>query len=151
VVQHADIDHTGLTGVGGSPTFHGCSIYHNTTENPATPGPLSFNSEIYDTDAYHDTVTNNSRITIPTGLGGKYLVTFCTNSSTTSNPIVRVKKNGTTIIGPNWQTAIFVCEGSVVVDLAAGDYIQMERANSGTLGHASAFEAQSQCTVSFLG
>ena len=36
---------------------------------------LTFNTEDYDTDAFHDNSTNTSRITIPSGKGGKYLIT----------------------------------------------------------------------------
>jgi hypothetical protein len=34
---------------------------------------LAFNSERFDTDAFHDNSTNNSRLTIPTGMGGTML------------------------------------------------------------------------------
>jgi hypothetical protein len=36
---------------------------------------LTWNQESFDTDNFHDNATNNDRITIPTGLGGYYLVT----------------------------------------------------------------------------
>lgn len=34
---------------------------------------LAFDTETWDTDGFHDPVTNNSRITIPAGLAGKYV------------------------------------------------------------------------------
>jgi hypothetical protein len=37
---------------------------------------VSFNQEEYDTNAMHDTVTNNDRLTCQTGLAGVYRVTF---------------------------------------------------------------------------
>ena len=35
---------------------------------------ITWDAETIDTDAFHDNSTNNSRLTIPTGLGGDYLL-----------------------------------------------------------------------------
>jgi len=35
---------------------------------------MTFNTEIFDTDGFHDNVTNNTRLTIPAGLGGWYMI-----------------------------------------------------------------------------
>jgi hypothetical protein len=35
---------------------------------------VTFNTEVFDTDSFHDNSTNTSRITIPSGKGGKYVV-----------------------------------------------------------------------------
>jgi len=53
-----------------------CRVYHNTTQSVGNNAEMSvaFNSETYDTNAMHDPVTNNSRITIQTA--GIYLVTW---------------------------------------------------------------------------
>ena len=60
---------------GGSPTFIGCSLYKTGNQSIAhdTTTALTFNAESFDTDAFHDNSTNTSRITIPSGKGGKYL------------------------------------------------------------------------------
>lgn len=52
----------------------GARVYHNAAQSidTATPTALAFNSERYDTDVIHDTVTNNSRLTCKTA--GKYLI-----------------------------------------------------------------------------
>lgn len=52
-----------------------CRAYHNTTQsiNNATLTTLSLNAEAWDTDTMHNTVTNNSRLTIKTA--GLYIVT----------------------------------------------------------------------------
>jgi hypothetical protein len=51
---------------------HGCRLFKSATQTVSSGATdvVSFNSEDYDTDALHDTVTNNSRITIPAGLDG---------------------------------------------------------------------------------
>jgi hypothetical protein len=56
------------------PTAVGCLLYHSATQTVANgvEGALAFNSEIRDDKAFHDTSTNNSRITVPTGFGGIY-------------------------------------------------------------------------------
>jgi hypothetical protein len=36
---------------------------------------IAFGTEVFDTDAYHDNSTNNSRLTVPAGQAGKYIVT----------------------------------------------------------------------------
>ena len=56
------------------PTFHGCSVYKSTNYATGSTGdhPILCNSENFDTDGYHSTSTNTSRITIPTGLDGYY-------------------------------------------------------------------------------
>ena len=53
-----------------------CRVYHNANQSLTnnTLTALAFNSERYDTDTMHDTVTNNSRITINTA--GLYLLTL---------------------------------------------------------------------------
>lgn len=68
----------GVYGLAGSPITGSppaCRVYHNTTQSISNGvvTPLAFNSERYDTDTMHDTVTNNTRITINTA--GLYLIT----------------------------------------------------------------------------
>jgi hypothetical protein len=59
---------------GGSPTFIGCLLYKTAHQSIAhdTQTALTFDAESFDTDAFHSTSSNTSRITIPTGKGGKY-------------------------------------------------------------------------------
>jgi hypothetical protein len=62
---------------GGSSAFVGCRLTASADQGPLTPSthtPVVWNQETFDTDAYHDNATNNTRATIPTGLGGKYRI-----------------------------------------------------------------------------
>jgi hypothetical protein len=54
----------------------GCKVYSSDYQYITTgvDTPLSFDLEEYDDDNFHDLVTNNDRITIPEGKGGRYLV-----------------------------------------------------------------------------
>jgi hypothetical protein len=57
-------------------TFSGAHVYNSTSQVFTGTGgqtyTILFNSELYDTDGYHSTVTNTDRLTIPTT--GKYAV-----------------------------------------------------------------------------
>ena len=88
---------------------------------------LAFNSEIFDTDAFHDDATNNSRLTIPED--GKYLcgVSF-TIAGTTGHAEVGILLNNTNKIamsslanvgGANIGPAV-----TTMADLDEDDYIE---------------------------
>lgn len=78
-------------------------VFHNAAQSIAhnTVTVLAFNSERYDTDTIHDTVTNNSRLTCKTA--GKYTITG--NAEWAGNASgfreLAILLNGTTIIGTN--------------------------------------------------
>jgi hypothetical protein len=61
---------------------------------------LLFDTETFDVGAYHDTVTNNSRLTIPTGGSGYYSiggeVQFAANG--TGMRGIRIISNGATVV-----------------------------------------------------
>lgn len=110
----------------------GVSLYDtNVTQsiNNNTYTALTWNSEDFDTDGFHSTTTNTSRITIPTGKGGKYRVEASTAWATdaTGERVLVIRKNGSTValnqtIGTT-ATAISN-ELSCVLVLAANDYIE---------------------------
>jgi hypothetical protein len=56
-------------GGGGSSAASGCSLSMSTTQiiSGSTYTAITFNTEEFDSDAYHSTSSNTSRITIPTG------------------------------------------------------------------------------------
>jgi len=102
---------------------------------------VTFASENFDSDGFHDNVTNNSRITIPTGKGGKYQVNFNGQwaGNTTGFRYGRIYKNGVDILS-NWfksPTTNGDCSQmlSVILNLSAGDYIQfyVEQTSGGDL------------------
>ena len=134
MVQHADIDHTGLTGTGGGIGDHGARVYNSAVQSIATSTDtaITFNSERYDTDAYHDTASNTSRLTVPTGQGGTYIIgwTLGYAANVTGTRSAGVKLNGTTFInydrrptaaGGNPSHLI----GNVIYRLVATDYVEL--------------------------
>jgi hypothetical protein len=109
----------------------GCSVFHSTTQSIATATVvvLNANSENFDNDAMHSTVTNNSRITIQTA--GRYLITAAVQWDTNANNDrqVLLRKNGVVqSIAANTQVRAGVGNtGFTVVATtiaAAGDYIE---------------------------
>jgi hypothetical protein len=105
---------------------------------------IPFASETFDTDGFHSTSTNTSRITIPTGKGGNYSITgnVFPGTSAGSYAIIAIFKNGTRFGGngvpgqiirdsPNGNTVHI--GATVILPLVAGDYIEIGyEANSAT-------------------
>ena len=123
-----------------STTFVGCALSKSAAQNvtSATNTAITFDTEQFDTNTFHDNSTNTSRITIPSGYNGKYLFTAkLTSEGLTASGSYRslsLKKNGTVIAyfqnfsnssgiqGANvaWET-----QGTQILNLVATDYIEM--------------------------
>jgi hypothetical protein len=96
-------DSTASTGLkwaaGPTPAFVGCQLSKSADQSisNATFTALTFDTEDIDTDGFHSTVSNTSRITIPSGRAGKYFVTVQSRfeSSAIGRRIAAVYKNGT--------------------------------------------------------
>ena len=131
----------------------GVSVYHAGANQAVTNGgtlALAWDSEVFDTDNFHDPSTNNSRITIPLGMAGLYHVISSVLWPTSASAFsvgVTVKKNGATdlkrsgiIPSPNSNIPSFV---SGYMRLAAGDYIEAVAYNN-TSGSLSVISSQIQ-------
>lgn len=111
----------------------GCRVYNSTTQSisNATLSALAFDSERWDTDAFHSTSSNTSRITIPSGLAGKYLVGAAIEwpSNATGVRTIYLRKNGNTYHAElrfnastnSNTTGLALCS---LIDLAATDYVE---------------------------
>ena len=62
--------------LGGGGAFRGCRLYRASAQSVTTGSAqtLTWDTESFDTDTFHDNSTNNSRITIPSGVS-KVVVT----------------------------------------------------------------------------
>jgi hypothetical protein len=131
-----------LTVSGGIPAwaapaggFVGCSLYASANislANDASPN-ITWDSEIFDTDTFHSTVTNTSRITIPSGKGGKYLliasIAFAANS--TGYRLGGFQKNGSVNLYANQvanlsATIASLLNFSTIVEAVATDYFEVQ-------------------------
>jgi hypothetical protein len=149
-----------LSGGAGSPTFCGAKAYNSGTQSLAASTsdiPLTLGSEEYDTDGIHSTASNTSRMTIPSGKDGKWLLqggTLFQGGGQTYK--LAVKKNGSTDL----RGAVTIPSGTnrgqvqLVVSAVAGDYFElMATTPTGTItaGHASTTDAQTWFAATFLG
>jgi hypothetical protein len=116
----------------GGASFAGvvCTNSANTSVSNASQTTLTWDTDYIDVGGYHSTATNTGRITIPTGKGGYYSVSFQLrfDASATGRRIGYLYKNGTTEL---WSTQVngtatneTVLDGTYIVSLAAADYIE---------------------------
>jgi len=121
-------------------TFVGCSVKRaaNKTLTNSTTTKVDWDSENFDTNAFHDNSTNNTRLTVPTGQGGYYLITWNAvfEANVTGYRTSQIKKNNSTILGTGVITGLTTyspAQNQLVLNLADGDYIELEVfQNSGT-------------------
>lgn len=113
-------------------------VYNDAAIDPA-PGnwvTLTFNTERSDTDGMHSTVTNTSRLTVPTGGAGLYLIGGSVEFDYT--PLVdprilaglQILLNGTTVIARTAFSGYTSIDSALVVTTAypliVGDYIELQ-------------------------
>jgi hypothetical protein len=108
-------------------------VYHNANQSitTAVETALALNSERFDNDVIHDTVTNNSRLTCKTA--GKYAIgghiEWAVNA--TGTRLARIRLNGATFIassdGPVAGHGTYNIRNNVMTlyDLAVNDYVEL--------------------------
>jgi len=116
---------------GGAPA---CRAFNSTNFSVAdnTLTAITLNSERYDIGGCHSTVSNTSRLTVPSGGGGIYSIggsaTFDANA--TGVRLLLIRLNGTTDIGANGVSSASA-GGSQQINvssdfrLAAGDHVEL--------------------------
>jgi len=144
-------------------TFAGCAISKSASQTISnnTGTTLSFNTESFDSDGYHDVTTNNSRITIPSGKAGKYQVNFNLqwNASTSGTRYAFLYVNNASVVEKliSVSTTGGYMEQCIVtiLNLSVGDYIEakVDQSSGGNLdvwGDNSLLRGTSM-SVSYLG
>jgi hypothetical protein len=114
-------------------SFVGCGL--RDTANQTTTGgvdtAVTFNTEYFDTDAFHDNSTNTSRITIPSGKDGKYLFSYSmvnTAPAEANYSQSTIRKNGTAVTGIQTlfsSLTYTTMAQTVILDLVATDYVEV--------------------------
>jgi hypothetical protein len=115
-------------------------VNHSTTQS-LTSGvdtALAMNSEAADSASMHDTATNNSRVTIPSGESGWYLITISIEfaANPTGQRKLSARFDGATELGYDAKDAsasgVTRLAVSVLVALNAGQYVEaLASQNSG--------------------
>jgi hypothetical protein len=127
---------TGMKWAAPGAGFVGCRAYATTDQTMNNGANVVFNlaAEDYDTSGFHDNSTNNSRITIPSGKAGYYLITgVATYTGGTAGAGQRdlyVQKNGSTglvnVVSQRVSNLNFLGMSlSDIQYLAVGDYIEL--------------------------
>jgi hypothetical protein len=90
---------TGLAWATAGSTFAGCRLEKSANQSisNSTDTALTWDTETFDTDTFHSTSTNTSRITIPAGKAGYYQfnVNIGWGASSTGIRDLNISKNGT--------------------------------------------------------
>lgn len=114
--------------------FVGASIFDANTQviSNATNTAVTWTSETFDTNGFHSNTTNTSRMTIPTGYAGKYLVNASVRWETAASGYetrIAVVKNGSTVqqrIQLSSTTAVNSNQDiTLIVDCAVNDYLEI--------------------------
>jgi hypothetical protein len=139
----------------------GAHVRHDATQalTTATTTVIAFNQERWDTHAFHDNSTNNSRLTIPSGKTGKYIVSagIVFEANATGVRYIDILKNGTTALRSVEVSASSAFETmltiSAIVNLAATDYVQVRafQDSGGNLNVLSVAEYTPEFELAFLG
>lgn len=112
-----------------------CRVYNSANISHTTSGTwqvVTFDSERWDTGGMHSTVTNTSRITIPTGCGGKYLIGYNLGFATNTSGLrgAQVYVDGSIVIEHQLTDTVsasysWLLSGSTLASLSAGQYIEL--------------------------
>jgi hypothetical protein len=140
-------------------TYSGVAVKKTAAQsiNNATFTAITWDSEDFDIGSYHDNSTNNSRITIPSGKTGYFLlsgvISFAANA--TGNRGVELRKNGSGVdyiffLAPAAVANAPAFPFSFTISLAAADYLELfaYQTSSGAL---NVDNASTKWQVSFLG
>jgi predicted flavoprotein YhiN len=135
---------------GASATFVGVRLTKSANQSisNSTTTAVTFDGETYDTDAFHDNSTNNTRITIPSGKDGYYLIYGAVSwgINATGRREYKLLKNGVLFTeggtGPTSGASVSNIF-SIVLNLAAADYIEL----GGFQTTGGAFDVQSTASM----
>jgi hypothetical protein len=146
----------------GGVTFSGCAVTRS-TDLSTTNGSVTtvtFDTEHYDTDAYHSTATNTERFTIPTGKTGYFLwiTEGAWGNSATGQRQFIFYKNGTRLGNPTPKGYDSITDSDgyatltrvYVIALSAGDYVEV-RALQSSGGNLDLRCDELQMSITYMG
>jgi hypothetical protein len=149
------------TPASGSASFVGASINNESgiTVASSTTTTMTFPSESFDTNTFHDNSTNNSRFTIPAGKAGYYEINYTVlyqGYSSDHNVRLAFFKNGSQICLYKGASVAGVGEQNYnftrTVNLAVSDYIELKVwQDSGISRDFYVNSNQGQAVITYLG
>ncbi len=137
-------------------TAAGAEAYRTTNQTITGTQTINWTAEGWDVGTVHDNVTNNDRLTVPTGADGLVFACLevrCTNANQSWPEFtIRIRKNATTTLAKKTRRTggdtaaagvVLACSCSWLGPLAAADYL------TGTVINGSAVDAVSaRCALS---
>jgi len=145
-----------MTTPSGSSSMDGARVYKSSGQASiaSTLTVLTFDSESYDTNSYHDNSTNNSRLTVPTTGYYRMVGTVSTSSNSVFRAAIRINGSTTIMDISSGNAGASVNNGQMIVTdyaLTAGDYVELLGAfMSGTYTTTSGI-AGTTFSIQFLG
>jgi hypothetical protein len=150
--QYLQADSTAATGlkwatISTIPTFVGVNATRTNVSTAFTANTgllIAFTTEEFDTNGFHDNTTNNTRLTIPSGYAGKYIISGWLNNplgTPGSYQLLRLYKNGAQYttggvregeyfrsnIGTNFTNAF-----AQTITASVGDYFELQYQQNNT-------------------
>jgi len=113
------------TGFGGdnTPAWKAENSASNQSLPHDTTAKLTFTSEIFDTDNAYDAA--NSKFTVPTGEGGKYLIRVSYEMAVQTNPTYAyIYVNGSAADCSRFKMSSYSNKTELILTLSAGDYVE---------------------------
>lgn len=114
-------------------TFSGARVTKSASQSCAnlTYTTITWNQEPLDVGGYHDNATNNTRLTVPTGKTGYFLVQFNFHPYNVAGCSYKILKNGSTLVewsdSQNWVNGTEVdFTNQWLGALSAGDYVEVQ-------------------------
>ena len=94
---------------------------------------VTFNMEWWDNGGFHSTVTNTSRLTVPAGAAGKYVisgvVSWAASGGSALEYMIAILHNGSTQIASHYGYGVVDAERdfniTTIYDLAVSDYVEL--------------------------
>ena len=142
---------TETTAGGGAPVGVGVHVDETSGEtmNTSFNQGMAYSNEVTDTDGFHESVTNPSRLTVPAGKAGLYYIYADINLAITTKAVdstgFQIKLNNTTFLTidqqiPHDETA---SPGSLSVTkaLSVSDYVELVGDNTGASNSVDAFSS----------
>lgn len=118
-------------------TVQGCSVTRSTNQTltAGTTTDVTYTTETYDNGGFW---ASGATVTIPSGLGGLYSISYAYDTSVTSLNNVRLDINGSDRFSA--PAAGEAGSGSLILPLAAGDVVKLQLVNSGGAGNVESAE-----------
>lgn len=153
---------TGVTVTGFSPTITAKAVRARLSANQsittATNTKLNWDTELFDTDTFHDNVTNNTRLTVP--VSGKYRidvnVKWAGNATGSRTVRIQYSNGGVNVMdleNSPGNASNYSQAGSAVINMSSSEYVEIEvvQSSGGNLNVLGGAEGSTSVSMTYIG